>query len=494
MRFLSALLEAKKLNKNVVITDIKCRSPKEGDLLCGRKPEEVAKELIRAGAPCVSVVTEEKSFGGSREMLKSICALGVPVLRKDFLNTVEEIRETKELGASAVLLMYSCLPDEKIKELFDEAKKIGLDVLLETHTREQLEKAISLGAKLIGINNRDITVLERDNGDVSLTEKLAALKPDDAFLVSESSISSPDEVRKAIAAGADAALVGTAVLKAPDPGSYYKKLCRKNGIKLCGMTKPSDMKLCENADILGVVLNYPRYVPWDIKNQTTGGGDYLNLENAVKAVTTPKHPESTPEEAALSLAAEILKAAPYGCETCIVTGGTPEHIISLGKELKPDYVQIHYKENLEETCRAAEGLKGNGIRVIRSLPDGMDRIREQFGKELPGFIPEELQSDEAYIRAFSEILKKSGVVMLLADARNGDNADGKNLSAPLEFFSLVKQSSVLPVMLAGGINPDNIGKIRDASNAELLDIMSGIENSPCDKSEEKIRLLFKNIE
>ena len=109
MDFTAALKAAKRGGKNTVIPDIKCFSPKEGDLLSGRDPVELAKILIGSGAPVLSVVTEEENFGGSKRLLKDIASLGVPVLRKDFLKTGADIRETKALGASAVLLMYSCL-------------------------------------------------------------------------------------------------------------------------------------------------------------------------------------------------------------------------------------------------------------------------------------------------------------------------------------------------------------------------------------------------
>ena len=130
MEFIQALKAARRSERNVVIPDIKCRSPKEGDLMGRRTPAAVARALIAAGAPVLSVVTEEHHFGGSKALLREIAALGVPVLRKDFLKTRQEIRETKELGASAVLLMYACLDDETLAALYQEAKSIGLDVLV----------------------------------------------------------------------------------------------------------------------------------------------------------------------------------------------------------------------------------------------------------------------------------------------------------------------------------------------------------------------------
>ena len=191
MSFLSALQQAKQGERNIVIPDLKCKSPKEGDLFGGRDPILLAETLIQSGAPVLSVVTEGKEFGGSKGLLQRVASLGVPVLRKDFLQTAEDLAETRSLGASAVLLMYSCLGAERLAVLYKEARRIGLDVLVEVHTAEELEQAASLGARIIGINNRDILRLECDDGTVSLTKALAIKKPHGTFLISESSCNPP---------------------------------------------------------------------------------------------------------------------------------------------------------------------------------------------------------------------------------------------------------------------------------------------------------------
>lgn len=446
MDFITALKAAKQKGRNVVIPDIKCYSPKEGDLLAGRNPRDIAETLVNAGAPVLSVVTEERNFKGSKHILQEIASLGVPVLRKDFLGTKADIHETKLLGASAVLLMYSCLNEGTLRELYTEAKSIGLDVLVETHNAEELKKATLLGAELIGINNRDIGVLERDDGTVSLTERLAGQKPGGSFLISESSIRSSEDVRRAIRSGADAALVGTALLKAEDLAAFYQKLCRPVRVKLCGMMSARDIKICSPADILGFVAEYPERIPWNLSAQR---------------------------------AKELLHQVPSSCRSCIVTGGSPDKVISLAKELRPDYIQLHHKENTEQTRNIVSEVSRLGIKVIRSIPCSEQKLREQFGTDSP--------------YELSELFAGMGVSELLADSRYAENAGNSDAEAPIGMFGKLKSCSPIPVMLAGGITPYNVRRVISESGADRIDIMTGIEESPGVKSSDAVNELFRQI-
>lgn len=187
MDFLQALKKRKAEGPFPVIPDIKCFSPKEGDLIRGRDPAALAAQLEAAGACVLSAVTEPDDFHGSLQMLREICStVRIPVLRKDFIGTKEDLILTKEAGASAILLIYSCLGKDRLKELYEQALGIGLVPFVETHTAQELEWAAELGARLIGINNRDILKLERDDGDVSRSEDLMRFRPRQAFLVAES--------------------------------------------------------------------------------------------------------------------------------------------------------------------------------------------------------------------------------------------------------------------------------------------------------------------
>ncbi|MGI6201086.1 MAG: indole-3-glycerol-phosphate synthase [Christensenellales bacterium] len=209
-----------------VIPDFKRVSPKEGPLFAGRDPISWARQLERAGAPALSVVTEQAHFGGSMALLADICAaVSIPVLRKDFITGPDDLDATTAAGAQAILLICACLPRDLLARLYRAALDRGLEPLVEAHTPEELDFAGQLGAELVGLNNRDILDLERDGGSVSTTESLAARKPAGALLVSESGILTPRDVRAAMRAGADAVLVGTAIWRAGDPEAAYRALC-----------------------------------------------------------------------------------------------------------------------------------------------------------------------------------------------------------------------------------------------------------------------------
>lgn len=229
-KFSDALIARKNAGFIPVIPDIKCKSPKEGDLLLGRDPFLVAKQLVEAGAPVLSVVTEHKNFGGSIELLKKIVEkTGVPILRKDFIKNIDDLILTKDSGAHAILLICATLPFDLLSNLYNKALMLGLEPLVEARTQEELNFAKKLGAKLVGINNRNILKLEKDDGTVSATELLAPYAPKDAILISESSIQTPAEAQVAIKAGADAILVGTAILQAENPASFYQALSKGTG-------------------------------------------------------------------------------------------------------------------------------------------------------------------------------------------------------------------------------------------------------------------------
>ncbi|MGD0275549.1 MAG: indole-3-glycerol-phosphate synthase [Syntrophales bacterium] len=198
-----------------VISEIKVRSDKEGDLLCGRNPVELAREMARRPVAGISVVTEPEHFGGHMDLLRTVAAaVDLPVLHKDFITTEQQIRESAKSGASAVLLIAAMLKTEIMIQLINAAKGYGMETLVEAHTFAEVKKIEHFEFDLMGINNRDITIFEVDDNDVGRTEELARFCKGRRPLISESSISTAEEVRRAAKSGADSILIGTAVLKA----------------------------------------------------------------------------------------------------------------------------------------------------------------------------------------------------------------------------------------------------------------------------------------
>jgi indole-3-glycerol phosphate synthase len=223
--FSSAILEAKERGLVPLVADIKPVSPLHGDLVRRRNPAELAGDLVKAGACALSVVTESKNFGGSLQMLGQVAgAVAVPVLRKDFLTYPGQLDETREEGAAAVLMTLATVPNYQASQLYRRALELGLEVVVEVHTDKELEFALELEPTIIGINNRDILQLEKDDGDVGTTEALAPLVPEGVVTLSESALRTAGDIRRALAAGADAVLVGTAILEADDPISRVAAL------------------------------------------------------------------------------------------------------------------------------------------------------------------------------------------------------------------------------------------------------------------------------
>ncbi len=219
----------RKCDKNAIIAEVKVHSPKHGDLLRGRDPISILKAYERAGAIGISYITEPKHFRGDFNLLRKICKeTELPVLRKDFVTTKEEIERTAEAEASAILLITRILKD-KTPEFVDFALEHGLDTLVEVHSESEVGMAVKTNSTMIGINNRDIGRLEKDDGNVMLTAKLSPLIPEKFVKVSESGISSIEDLKVALRY-ADAALIGTAFMKADDPEKIVRKFVEA---KLC---------------------------------------------------------------------------------------------------------------------------------------------------------------------------------------------------------------------------------------------------------------------
>ncbi|MBB6626307.1 indole-3-glycerol phosphate synthase TrpC [Nocardioides sp. KIGAM211] len=197
-----------------VIAEVKRRSPSKGDLAEIPDPTVLARQYADGGAAAISVLTEQRRFGGSLADLRAVrAAVGTPLLRKDFIVTSYQLVEARAAGADLALLIVAALDDDLLRRLYDEARELGLTVLVEVHDEPETERAIELGAELIGVNARNLKTLAVDHDTFG---RLAPLVPDDRVLVAESGISGPADVQRFVDQGARAVLVGEALVKDGD--------------------------------------------------------------------------------------------------------------------------------------------------------------------------------------------------------------------------------------------------------------------------------------
>jgi indole-3-glycerol phosphate synthase len=205
-----------------IIAEIKRRSPSRGEIRPGIPAVDQAEAYKRGGAAAVSVLTELVHFGGKLEDLEAVSdSLGIPALRKDFHVDVTQLFEAKAAGASAALLIARAVTPRVLRNLIVSARHMRLESLVEVRDEAELELALSAGAEIIGVNNRDLETLEIDE---TTCARLIPLIPRDRIAIAESGMATRADVEAAAAAGADAALVGSAVSAADDPTAAVRSL------------------------------------------------------------------------------------------------------------------------------------------------------------------------------------------------------------------------------------------------------------------------------
>ncbi|MBW7894943.1 MAG: indole-3-glycerol-phosphate synthase [Opitutaceae bacterium] len=210
-----------------VIAEIKRRSPSAGAIAAGISAPEQALKYRAAGAAALSVLTDEKFFGGTLDDLTAVTTQfrtrppSIPCLRKDFMVHPIQVRQAREAGAAAILIIVRALNDAEICALHTAAQAAGLDALFEIHNEAELERAVGHGAKIIGVNNRDLAVFKTD---LALSERLIPQFPAHVTAVSESGIFGRTEAARARGAGAHAVLVGEALMKAPDTAALLHEI------------------------------------------------------------------------------------------------------------------------------------------------------------------------------------------------------------------------------------------------------------------------------
>lgn len=464
------------LPKGGVICEIKRRSPSRGAIAAIPDPAALAGAYRTDGAAGVSVLTEEDHFGGSLSDLAAVRRAhpSLPLLRKDFLLTPEDLEISRRFGADAVLLITRILDDAALAEIFDAAAGLGLTVLAEAHDMDDVRRLRPFAPPLVGINSRDLATFVIDPFGPAA---LAGAVDWPAVLVWESGIFGAEEARVATGCGFSAVLVGEGAVR--DPGRipeiaaaleesgtgstgtvpfFWKELALRRAagkrplVKICGLTRRQDAEAAAaaGADILGFILApSPRRVEARFILETAGAA----------AAALARDPGS-PFGRALRTAVIVEKR----------DGVTDEGQIALARRLLADgavhAVQLHGDAGPAE----AAGLAFPWYKAVRpaSPEEAVQAVRAA--------------GDGGY-----------RCPRILTDAFSPSLYGGTGTQADPEVLATMRSRSGRPLWLAGGITPDNVRGLLDRFHPELIDVSSGVESAPGIKDGGRIAALFAAV-
>jgi tryptophan synthase beta chain len=411
-----------------VIAEVKRRSPSAGRLAAPRNVIEQARAYEAGGAAAISVLCEPHWFDGSLEDLRAVRdAVRVPLLAKEFVVDVRQLAVLRGAGADLVLLLAVLHDARKLRSLVREARSLGLEPLVEAHDERELERALSSGARLIGINNRDLHTLQVEP---DRAERLRHLIPDDLLAVAESAIREPSAIVRLRALGFDAALIGEALMRSHDPTAGVASfvaagrqpgdpatVARRAEMKLCGLTHADDVLAAVRAGATHVGLNAvpgtPRALPSDVLARLA------------------RHARSLPQPPRVVL---------------IVADPEPDELDRLIDVVDPDIVQLSGHEPLA----LLDELRRPAWKVLRIADDPAATVAEA--------------------RAW---LASGQCQRIVLDANHPTRLGGTGVQVDRSAAEAVAR--VVPVMLAGGLRPENVAAALQAVPALGVDVASGVE-------------------
>jgi indole-3-glycerol phosphate synthase / phosphoribosylanthranilate isomerase len=439
--FLPAVSRPGQLN---VIAEFKRRSPSRGVIREDLHPVSVAQAYEVAGAAALSVLTEEDFFGGCLDDLREArAATLLPALRKDFVVDPYQVWEAWYAGADAVLLIAAALGDAELRRLHDTAREVGIEALVEVHDERELARALRAGARLVGVNSRDLrTMTVRLETALELAEQI----PDEVVAVAESGIREAGDLRRLRDAGYDAFLIGEHLMLQPDPGAALEELLAEAAsprpaapaarqgsrvaVKICGITSVEDglMAAQAGADAVGLVF-------W------------------------PRSPRALGVEAARRIAAAL---PPLVLRVGVFVDADRDHMAAVAEAVGLDVLQLHGDE-------PPEALVGLPRRAIKAVRVG------------PGFDPAEALRYQG----------RAGGILL--DTRVDGGAPG-GTGRPFDWAQVraVREGASF-LMLAGGLDPENVRRAVDAVRPDAVDVSSGVESAPGRKDPAKVKAFIEAV-
>ena len=429
-RLATALLDKRRTN---IIAEFKRRSPSKGDIDPTADAATVARLYQCGGAAAISVLTEQDYFAGSLDDLRTIReTVSLPILRKDFIFEEYQVYESAAAGADALLLIVAALDDQTLitlRRLTED--ELGMDALVEVHTREELKRAVDCGARIIGVNNRDLRTF---GVSVATSAQLARFAPSEAILVSESGLN-PEEVQKLRVVGYKGFLVGEALMRADDPSQmlsefiegrtklkrYYPKWPL---VKICGITNIEDAKAAieAGADMLG--FNFYRKSP-----------RYIEPKTARAIIDAMSANFGTEKQTVMMIGVFVNESV--------------EAIHKAVNEAGLDGVQLHGDETIE-LCKQFKALAPDKflIKVIAARAD-----------------------------LNFESLHDHPANAIMLDAFDADLRGGTGRVADWRIAREIAKT-VRPVYLAGGLSPENIADAIAAVQPQGVDACSSLESTP----------------
>jgi len=440
-KFLRNALSAEGIN---IIAEFKRRSPSKSDINTKAEPASMARSYESGGAKAISVLTEEDFFAGSLDDLHQVrSASTLPILRKDFVFDDYQVYESAAAGADALLLIVAALDQETLTRLRTLAEdELSMDALVEVHTKEELARAVDAGAKLIGVNNRNLRTFEVST---AVSVELARVAPLEATLVSESGLT-PPEIQNLKAAGYSGFLVGEALMRAHDPSTELRRFINDSFssgepvlVKICGITTLEDARAAINAgaDLLG--FNFYRASPRYI----------------------------APESARTIIEAMRLETAP-GKEIryvgVFVDPASPEELVRIVERSAIDAVQLHGDESAQ-FCEAVKRLLPK-VKVIKVF-----RVRNGF--------------DPTNIRDFP-----ADAIML--DSFHPELRGGTGRSFD---WAIAKRTGKFTprLILAGGLTPENVARAIAEVKPYAVDVCSAVETAPGVKDAQRMQTFVRSV-